>query len=85
MGGIIRCCCTSAFPLRMGGLHWPASGSQSSFHVDVEPVCVSQRGRKRGKAETLEVTGWLLKEGSVTSLEIVRGSCVVGVHQLLQP
>lgn len=48
-------------------------------------ACVCQRGRKKGKAESLEVTGLLSKEGSVISLQIVRGNCVVGVQQLLQP
>lgn len=57
VGGITRCCCNSTFPLGVGGLHWQtASGSQSSFHVDVEPVCVTEREEK-GEAEPLEVIG----------------------------
>lgn len=44
------------------------------FHVDVEPV--SDRERKKGNAEPLEVPGWFLKEGRVISLQIAQWGCL---------
>lgn len=52
--------------------------------IPAQPVC-DREGGKRGKLNPLEVAGWLLKEGNVISLQIVRGSGVVGEQQLLHP
>jgi len=46
---------------------------------------VSARGKRYGRPETLEVTGHFLKGKSAITLQIVSGSSVMEVHELLWP
>lgn len=48
-------------------------------------ACALEREKRYRKPEPLEVTGHLFKGESVTSLQIVHGSWVVEVHELLRP